>query len=323
MKLFTSADLASVRTVGIPRALLYHRYGVQWTTFLEQLGLTCVLSPETDKQIVEHGNACSIDESCLSFKIFLGHVEWLIGRCDAIFVPRIANYGEYCDMCTKFHALPDLVRHTFHSRCPQLVDMQVDLTHDCPEKPAFVEVGLRLGKTKKQAVHAYDAACKAQAQSEKQRAKALAQSIKKQHGMNILLVGHPYVLRDEYLGRQPARILKELGVNLLFADDVNRNDARKAARSFSRMIPWMISRELVGSILMLQKHVDGIVLLTAFPCGPDSMINEMILRRLKSTPTLQLTLDMQTGTAGLETRLESFVDILHYKKEGGYGGNHS
>lgn len=319
MKLSKTADMANVKTIGIPRALLYHRYGIQWTTFFEHLGLTCVLSPETDRAIMEKGTTLSIDESCLSSKIFLGHIAALIGSCDAIFIPRIANYGEYRDMCTKFHALPDLVRHSFPDECPCILDTEVDLTHGCPEKPAFLELGLRLGKTKKETLRAYDAACKAQERDEKQRAKALSATLKKSAGLRILLVGHPYVLRDDYLGAQPARILTEMGATVLFADDLNRNDARKACRSFSNMIPWMISRELVGAILTLKDKVDGIVLLTAFPCGPDSMINEMIIRRIKDKPILQLTLDAQSGTAGLETRLESFVDILHYKKEGGYG----
>lgn len=319
MNLMKSADLGFVQTVGIPRALLYHRYGTQWTTFFKQLGLTCVLSPETDREIMERGTALSIDESCLSSKIFLGHVDALIGRCDAIFIPRIANYGEYCDMCTKFHALPDLARHTFREQSLCILDTEIDLTHGCPEKSAFLALGLRLGRTKKQTLRAYDAACKAQEREEKQRAKTLHAAVKKHAGLRILLIGHPYVLRDDYLGSQPARILTEMGTEVLFADDVNHSDARKASRSFSRMVPWMISRELIGAILTLKDKVDGIVLLTAFPCGPDSMINEMIIRRIKDKPILQLTMDAQTGTAGLETRLESFVDILHYKKEGGYG----
>ena len=44
------------------------------------------------------------------------------------------------------------------------------------------------------------------------------------------------------------------------------------------------------------------------------MIDEMIQRRMKGVPILTLTLDAQSGTAGVETRLESFVDIIHFKE---------
>ena len=50
------------------------------------------------------------------------------------------------------------------------------------------------------------------------------------------------------------------------------------------------------------------------PCGPDSMVNELIARRVKRVPMLNLVLDSQSGTAGIETRLESFIDIIRFKE---------
>ena len=54
-------------------------------------------------------------------------------------------------------------------------------------------------------------------------------------------------------------------------------------------------------------------MLSVFPCGPDSMVNDMIIRKFSGTPILNIVLDDQDGTAGLETRLESFIDILKFK----------
>lgn len=48
------------------------------------------------------------------------------------------------------------------------------------------------------------------------------------------------------------------------------------------------------------------------------MTNDAVMRNVVGKPTLSLTIDAQSGTAGLETRIESFVDILHYQKRGGY-----
>jgi predicted nucleotide-binding protein (sugar kinase/HSP70/actin superfamily) len=70
----------------------------------------------------------------------------------------------------------------------------------------------------------------------------------------------------------------------------------------------------LGSIAMHKDKVDGIILLSAFPCGPDSMVNELITRKVKNVPMLNLVLDSQSGTAGIETRLESFVDIIRFKE---------
>jgi predicted nucleotide-binding protein (sugar kinase/HSP70/actin superfamily) len=43
------------------------------------------------------------------------------------------------------------------------------------------------------------------------------------------------------------------------------------------------------------------------------MVNELIARRVKRVPMLNLVLDSQSGTAGIETRLESFIDIIRFK----------
>ena len=44
------------------------------------------------------------------------------------------------------------------------------------------------------------------------------------------------------------------------------------------------------------------------------MVNELILRRVKGIPILNLVLDSQSGAAGVETRLESFIDIIRFKE---------
>lgn len=83
-------------------------------------------------------------------------------------------------------------------------------------------------------------------------------------------------------------------------------------------MPWIVNREIIGTILHLYDHLDGIILISAFPCGPDSMTNDAFIRCVKGKPILSLTVDAQSGTAGLETRIESFIDILRYQKRGGY-----
>ena len=91
--------------------------------------------------------------------------------------------------------------------------------------------------------------------------------------------------------------------------------ASQNSLNICKSVPWIMSRELLGSIAKYHNDVDGIILLTAFPCGPDSMINEMIIRRIKDRPILNLLLDSQDGNAGIETRLESFIDIIRFRKE--------
>ena len=45
------------------------------------------------------------------------------------------------------------------------------------------------------------------------------------------------------------------------------------------------------------------------------MVNEFIVRKFKDKPIMTLTVDSQDGYAGMETRVESFVDIINLRKE--------
>ena len=45
------------------------------------------------------------------------------------------------------------------------------------------------------------------------------------------------------------------------------------------------------------------------------MVNEFIVRKYKDRPVMTLTVDSQDGSAGMETRIESFVDIIQLRKD--------
>ena len=137
----------------------------------------------------------------------------------------------------------------------------------------------------------------------------------RQPGSKILVVGHSYVLEDDYLGKRIFDYMKEQGVVTIRADILNREDARKKSAEISPTLKWEINRELIGGIEKYKNMVDGILLVSVYPCGPDSLTNEMIVREYNKLPILSLILDEQDGIAGMETRMESFLDIINFRKE--------
>lgn len=334
MRISAYADLADVRVIGIPRALLHYRYGVLWQTFFEELGKTVVISDETDKAVLEAGIARSVDETCLASKIFLGHVVNLIGRCDAVFVPCYASCDTRRGFCTKFQSMTDLVRNTFRAEL-RVISLLVENIGDAKAtRASFVELGQRLGASYKDARHAHKLAMQAQERADEQRARNQREILKlmeeyrdvvasdpgktEQAPLTILVVAHPYIAFDQYMSMDIINSLKQLGCTVIFACDTDRTKAYKASLDFSSTMPWIINRELIGSVLMLKDQIDGIILISAFPCGPDSMTDDAIMRCIRGVPILNLIIDAQTGTAGVQTRLESFIDILQFQRKGGY-----
>ena len=325
-----SADLADVRTVGIPRALLWWRYGVMWQAFFEELGRTVVLSEGSDANIFAAGDKLSVDECCLASKIYMGHVDALArgGKCDAIFIPSWANEGRFLSFCTKFQALPDVVANTYagSDHEPRIISLLVEAlyTHSF-EKDAFLGLARRMGASKPEAKRAYKQAKSAQLHADMQRRReqrdrmaAVRALPEGERPLLILVAAHPYVAHDPMIGAPVIDMLRNFGCEVLFSDASDAERDVKTSFEFSSTLPWLVNREVVGSVVNLRDAVDGVVVMSSFPCGPDSMTNDAMALRLKGLPMLTLTVDAQSGQAGLETRVESFVDILNYRRKGGY-----
>lgn len=310
--------MEEIRTIGIPRGLMAYRDGMMWKEFFEKLGFQCVFSPKSDREILEKGTARAVDETCLPFKMYLGHVIWLLGKCDVLFIPRMGGYNNREKMCTRYEALPDLVQNIFRESHPRILTVSYDWDTKTKEEKVYAELGNTLGKSRKLVKKAYVQAKKSQENRLKSKAKSQEQLLNWDR-TKVLLAGHPYVLHDAYMGGELARILKKMNAEVIYSDYVDREDARKKSYDFSGVMPWLINREITGSVLLLRKKVDGIILVSAYPCGPDALVNDMLVRKIKGIPVLNLTLDAQSGTAGVETRIESFIDIIKYQKAGGYG----
>lgn len=300
--------------IGIPRALLYYRYGIFWETFFQKLGHETVLSPRTNKNILIKGEQLSIDENCLSTKLFFGHVAELTGKCDYCFVPRIANLGEAGRFCSRFEALPDMCVNVFRNDDIRFLRCNIDPEQHASAKRAYLKLAEKLGAPREKALFAYQAGMHAQMESFRKKAE-LNQVLLKKDGIKVLVASHPYNLYDEYIGAPIIKSIRNLDAVPICSDGIDPRKARSKASEIAKYVPWVVSRELLGAIQTFRDQIDGIVLITAFPCGPDSMVNEMIIRRISHVPILNLLLDSQDGNAGIETRLESFIDIIRFRKE--------
>ncbi|MEE0845250.1 MAG: acyl-CoA dehydratase activase-related protein [Eggerthellaceae bacterium] len=320
---------SDVLTIGIPRSLLYYRYGTLWRSFFEAIGRKAVVSRETDRLLLETGERLSIDECCLASKIYLGHVESLRGACDAVFVPCYASGNPRSGFCTKFQSAPDLVANTFRDTDLRLMTLLVeDASNPHKTRGAFLKLAEQMDVPAATARRAWKLAERAQNARNAERAAAQEKTLRlleeyrnvvaqdpsgsEKEPLAILLAAHPYIAHDRYLCGTVVDALEGMGATVLYADETRHDRAFHASLDFSETMPWAPNREIIGSILMLQKHLDGIVLVSAFPCGPDSMTDDAVMRCVHGTPILNLMIDAQSGTAGIETRLESFVDIIRF-----------
>ena len=301
--------------IGIPRALLYYKNEKLWTKFFDELGIDYIISPETNKEIIDNGSKHAIDETCLPIKIFLGHIDYLKDKCDYIFIPRI-EYALNSETCLNFRAQYDLVKNTFRNYNLKILFYN-DYGHKKPrEFRAFYKLCKYLKIKKSLGKYAYRIAKQTQFYYEMFRSETQENVIKNSKKIKVLVLAHAYNVGDKYVGEPILNMLKKLDVEPIIAEYLDAKKCIKTSFKVTKTLPWAYNRHLVGALELYKDLVDGVILVTTYPCGPDSMCNEMIIRQYRDVPILSLTIDAQDATAGIETRLESFVDILNFKRNG-------
>ena len=71
------------------------------------------------------------------------------------------------------------------------------------------------------------------------------------------------------------------------------------------------------TVLHSQEGFDGVIHIQPFTCTPEVITQNLIHRvsREHNIPVLSLTIDEQTGRAGVMTRLEAFVDLMRRRRQ--------
>lgn len=300
--------------IGVPRGLLHSRYGAAWRSIITTLGHECVVSPDTNRSILDSGCRLAVDETCLSVKAYLGHVAWLAERTDAVLVPRFVSVRRRERECVKLWGIHDIARNSLPDA--HIIGYSVDASGMTQQVRGPIgglyEFATTIGAPPARAALATVAALGSQL-AERASARLRARRGDTQRP-RILVVGHGYNLHDAMIGAPIIGALRELGCTVIESSDIAPGPARRTAAKVSPGLQWTNNRHLLGAIHCKAKNVDGIVVIVTFPCGPDSMMAEVITRTVHSAPVLTLVIDEHSGEGGLRTRLESFVDIVSMQR---------
>ncbi len=287
--------------IGIPKALYYYYFFDKWQYFFEQLNITLV-TIDTNKEILERGSVYASSEMCLSLKIFLGHVDYLKDKCDYILIPKIDNFGLNDQMCSNFSCLYDLVNNLFDVK---ILTYEINHLKKKYEKRGLINIGKQLGFDRKSLLKAYNIACL------KYKKKKKELSIINLNKLNsdkkkILIVAHDYNINDSFIGKEIIKNIEKYDLEIIYSHLFNED---YLSYYLSKNLYWKYSKKNVGAIVLCKEKIDGIIFISTFPCGLDSLVNELMMRKIE-LPYLNLIIDDQDALAGIETRIESFVDII-------------
>ena len=303
--------------IGVPRALLHHKRAALWNAYFSTLGIEVVISPPTNQAIIETGCSLSADETCLSVKVALGHMAWLAKRSETVLCPRYVSMKRGELECSKLWGMYDIARNSLPGI--ELVSYSVDGSRETHrrtrESGELYRLARRLGASPTRAVLATTKALNAQRHATSLRVRAQeAVRARPSDRPRVLVAGHAYNLYDECIGLPIINELKAQGCEVVDSEGVDHALAARLAKQLSPSLYWTNNRQLLGAVEHWRERVDGIVFLVTFPCGPDSLVTELAVRRIKGVPIVTLIIDEHSGETGLRTRLESFVDILRMRR---------
>lgn len=322
--------------IGIPRAMSYFNFFPFWYGFFSALGIEVVLSDKTTKQIVSSGSALVVTETCLPIKVYMGAILNLLEKgIEKIFVPSLQSFAPKIYNCSKIRGLPDMVRNVVKQKFTM-----VEATLDKSEKNQglygfLTEIAghfnisdfKRIKEASKQAWRTYNN-FQIMTKSGMEHEKALKNAIEgkvqilvnedKQYPIRVAVVSHAYNIYDEHISMKLLKKLENMNVKAYTAEQLSVEQLDEGINAFGHGKYWANEHEMTGCAghYIQDNRIDGLITLTAFGCGPDSLMIERIMRGAKiyNKPLLHLTIDEHTGEAGFITRLEAFVDMLYRKK---------
>ncbi|MBO8159663.1 acyl-CoA dehydratase activase-related protein [Thermosyntropha sp.] len=325
--------------IGIPRTLAYFLYFPFWNAFFMELGHEVIVSPPTTKAVLDRGVEEAVNDACIPIKIYHGHVAKLIDKVDFIFSPRLVSLRKHGDFgtetfCPKFLGLPDMIRVSM-DRLPPVIDTRIDLKAGKDELlNVCKETAFFLGMTAEKVIfNAYKKALKKQEEYQKilkegilpPLALDILEGRKKRKEipriepeLNIAVVGYPYVIYDPYVNVGLLKFLEQEKVKVYTQDMLSNKELNGQKKYIPKSLFWYFSNRAVygGLYYMKRKDIDGIIHVTAFACGPDSMVDRLleIESHRHGKPYLAVMVDEHSGEAGVRTRIEAFVDMLRYRR---------
>jgi predicted nucleotide-binding protein (sugar kinase/HSP70/actin superfamily) len=335
--------------IGIPRGLFFFKFFPLWKAFLEYLQCEVVVSPATNSKIVEEGAKAALSELCVPMKIFYGHVLALLREypdIDYIFIPRYASVHNDKWYCPKFMILPEAIKYGLRLQKP-IITLEVN-AKEIKGIEGAINFGKQLGFSEEQSgkawYFAFEKYQKAREQARKgdwleilnqldtdsshSRKKTIIKTkipemLQGKFPINILLLGHAYNVYETYINLDMEARLKAFDAQILTMELLPEEVYEKPItinQHYNNY--WENEEEILQTaryfLLEAKDQVDGVIFLISFACGPDSLIQELVMRDMKKMkiPFLELVLDEHSGEGGLVTRIESFVDMVRREKYG-------
>jgi len=313
-------DGSGVAVIGMPRLFLFNDYYPYFATLLGELGYEVVISPGTNKQIIQMGVAAVAAEPCFPVKVAHGHVAYLVEQgIKTLFLPTILETEQpnprlkRSQSCPYLQASPDMLSSALRLRERGVEVISPRLRMNAGKEHLIrqlLPVARRVGRGKGDLERAIRKAEEALARfrcSLRQRGEEVLRSLGT-HERAFVVIGRPYTLHDPAVNMNIGKKIQDMGILALPMDFLPLDDI-DIADSWENLYSRQLQRKLAAARFIRRDPRLRAVVLTYFACGPDSFGNQFFRDEI-GEPFLSIQIDEHTADAGVVTRLEAFADTV-------------
>lgn len=318
---YDPAPVPRRKTVGVPFALMIHKFFPMANAFFRHLGYNVLLSPPTNEEIIRLSQQTAQAETCYPVKLIHGHMAWLAEQgVDYIFLPSIHtmkhetsrvehNYG-----CVYMQTAPRLAARALRleERGITLLNPVFDLDFGQEAMAsAMLGLGKQLGIPKVRCLPALMSGAQAvrrhTAAVEKQGRDLLA-SLGPEDKM-LVLITRNYGLSDPVLNMGIPRLLLERGYKVLTLSHLPAHDLDLSADHPN--LYWPFGQHILSGAKLVAHHPNlYAVYLTNHGCGPDTTLSYLFRQEMGEKPYLHIEVDEHFSPVGVITRIEAFLQSL-------------
>lgn len=300
-------------TVGIPRAFSVHTMYPLYSWFFHSLGIETVLSDD----IVHEGVAKVESSYCYPAEIAHGAVQdiWNKG-CDYIFVPHFRDMDSYekdvhANFCPITQALPYYIKKAFPD-IPEDRILALVVSFKFGKAKAmeyFVQMGNQMGIPHEDVEYAFNIAFEKQNeyfQKASDMGRIALEEARKAERPVIALLGRPYNAFTREANMGIPRKFTSRGYSIIPYDILPFE-----GNAIDDNMYWYYGQQDMKTAAMLKNEPNIYVTwITNFSCAPDSFMLHYVKWIMGTKPFLILEFDSHSADAGIDTRVEAFLDII-------------
>jgi predicted CoA-substrate-specific enzyme activase len=313
--------------IGFNRSFMVNTFYPLYATFFSALGFQPILPDTPSQKGIDQKEAafCYPAELAHGFFYTLLHMD---PPPDVIFLPHfksvpISNGQRRSQMCPFVQAETFLLQTTFRKKIDALKKRGTKIFTPLLDfykgwqfsKKAMIETAAQMGFSRKRAKKAFEQAFHAQKkcndQIKEMGRKALEDLEANPKKTAVVIFARPYngFVDEAHMGI-PHKLATR-GVSVLPFDCLPIDGERS-----KRHMYWGLGEMLMKAARYVRRHPQLFgTYITNFSCGPDSFLIGYFREIMGRKPSLTLELDSHTADAGLETRIEAFLDIVTAYKQ--------